>query len=79
MLVTEYADADAASLHAWAKARRVPELAVPKTIIHVDAIPVLGTGKIAHAAVDALVRERLATAPGRAVEWNAPPTQRAAG
>jgi acyl-[acyl-carrier-protein]-phospholipid O-acyltransferase/long-chain-fatty-acid--[acyl-carrier-protein] ligase len=72
VLVTEYGDADAASLLAFAKARGLPELAVPKTILHVEAIPVLGTGKIAHAAVDALVRERLAAAPGRAVEWNAP-------
>ena len=80
VLVTEYADADAASLLAWAKTRGVPELAVPKTILHVEAIPVLGTGKIAHAAVDTLVRERLAAAaPGRAVEWDAPPGKRAAG
>ena len=45
VLLTEAADADARALSQHAKSKGVGEIMVPKTVIHVDAIPLLGTGK----------------------------------
>ena len=45
ILVTDRQDAESAMLSAWARANGAPELVVPKKIIKVDEIPVLGTGK----------------------------------
>lgn len=45
VLVTDRADAEVASLAAWARGHGAPELAVPKRILKVAEVPVLGTGK----------------------------------
>lgn len=62
ILLTDYAKADRADLVAFAKNHGVTELAIPKKIIHVDAIPVLGTGKTDYGKVGKMVTEAMAPA-----------------
>lgn len=45
VLVTDRRDADVARLAEWARSHGAPELAVPKKIMRVSEVPVLGTGK----------------------------------
>jgi len=45
VLVTDRKDADVARLAEWARSHGAPELAVPKKIMRVAEVPVLGTGK----------------------------------
>jgi acyl-[acyl-carrier-protein]-phospholipid O-acyltransferase/long-chain-fatty-acid--[acyl-carrier-protein] ligase len=45
VLVTDRRDADVARLAEWARNHGAPELAVPKKILRVAEVPVLGTGK----------------------------------
>ncbi|WP_292053496.1 MULTISPECIES: AMP-binding protein [unclassified Brevundimonas] len=45
ILITDRHDAEPSILSAWARANGAPELVVPKKIMKVDEIPVLGTGK----------------------------------
>ncbi|MDI7774523.1 AMP-binding protein [Asticcacaulis sp. EMRT-3] len=45
VLVTDNRDADSTRLANWAKANGTPALAIPKTIVKVDTVPVLGSGK----------------------------------
>lgn len=45
VLVTDRKDAEVARLAEWAREHGAPELAVPKKILRVDEVPVLGTGK----------------------------------
>ncbi len=52
VLLTTNPDADRIDLVGWAQNHGVSELAVPKRIIHIDAIPVLGTGKIDYTRVE---------------------------
>jgi acyl-[acyl-carrier-protein]-phospholipid O-acyltransferase/long-chain-fatty-acid--[acyl-carrier-protein] ligase len=59
ILITDYAKADRADLVAFAKNHGVTDLAIPKKIIQVDEIPVLGTGKTDYGRVTALVKEAL--------------------
>jgi acyl-[acyl-carrier-protein]-phospholipid O-acyltransferase/long-chain-fatty-acid--[acyl-carrier-protein] ligase len=54
VLVTDKADAARLDLVAWAQNHGVSELAVPRRIITVDAISVLGTGKTDYVAVQKL-------------------------
>ena len=55
ILVTDRADADSAALIAHAKSIGAPELAVPRKLIHVPEIPVLGTGKTDYPAIQRIV------------------------
>ncbi|MFC3078061.1 AMP-binding protein [Phenylobacterium terrae] len=59
VLVTDRRDADPAPLLAHAQAIGAPEIAVPRKIIRVPEVPVLGTGKTDYVAV-----ERMAKAEG---------------
>ena len=52
VLLTTNPGADRIDLVGWAQNHGVPELAVPKRILHVDDIPVLGTGKIDYTRVE---------------------------
>jgi acyl-[acyl-carrier-protein]-phospholipid O-acyltransferase/long-chain-fatty-acid--[acyl-carrier-protein] ligase len=45
VLVTDRSDAEVGSLASWARSNGAPELAVPKRILKVAEVPVLGTGK----------------------------------
>ncbi len=57
ILVTDKPDAEKAALQAHARASGFPELWVPKAILVVGAIPVLGSGKVDLAATLAMARQ----------------------
>jgi len=59
VLVTTFAEPDRTALIAWAQANGMAEIALPRRIIAVEDIPVLGTGKPDYMKVDALVRAQL--------------------
>jgi acyl-[acyl-carrier-protein]-phospholipid O-acyltransferase/long-chain-fatty-acid--[acyl-carrier-protein] ligase len=59
VLVTDRSDADAAPLLRQAQSIGAPELAVPKRIIRVTEIPVLGTGKTDYVALARIVEAEL--------------------
>ncbi|MEQ8936344.1 MAG: hypothetical protein RIE56_11195, partial [Amphiplicatus sp.] len=78
VLVTSKPDADRAMLLAWAQSHGVPEIAVPKKIISVTEVPVLGTGKMDYVAVNELAERGLADLEARAAATVEPePTRRA--
>ena len=54
VLFTTRKGAKAADLQGWARANGVAEIAVPRDIREVDALPVLGTGKIDYVAMGKL-------------------------
>ncbi len=59
VLVTDKAGADRASLLSAARAHGVPELWVPRSIVVVDAIPMLASGKVDFmAAAELLARQK---------------------
>ena len=60
ILLSDYADADRSVLQTWAQSHGVPELAVPKKIVYIPAIPVLGSGKVDYASAAKLLDETLA-------------------
>lgn len=60
LLLTDYEKADRADLVAFAKNHGVTELAIPKKIIKVEEIPVLGTGKTDYGTVQKLANEATA-------------------
>lgn len=55
VLFTTRKDAKARDLQAWGKANGVAELAIPRDIRIVEALPVLGTGKVDYVALAAMV------------------------
>jgi acyl-[acyl-carrier-protein]-phospholipid O-acyltransferase / long-chain-fatty-acid--[acyl-carrier-protein] ligase len=55
ILVTDRRDADVGPLLAHAQAVGAPEIAVPRKIIRVPEIPVLGTGKTDYVALQRIV------------------------
>lgn len=60
VLVTDSLDARRDELVAWVHNHGVSELAVPRSIVHVAAVPLLGTGKIDYTAVKKLLDEIIA-------------------
>ena len=59
ILVTDHQGAASADLSEWARDNGAPELGVPKKIIKIAVIPVLGTGKTDYVAIQKLVEEAL--------------------
>lgn len=59
VLVTECAEATRDALLQTARAEGISEIMVPKVIITVEQLPLLGTGKTDYPGVEALVRARL--------------------
>ena len=55
ILVTDRRDAEASALIAYAQSIQAPEIAVPRKIIRVQEIPVLGTGKTDYVAIQRMV------------------------
>ncbi len=55
VLVTTCADAERTDFVGWVHNHGVPELAIPRRIVHVESIPVLGTGKTDYTKVASLV------------------------
>lgn len=62
ILVTDRANAPRELLLAWAQSHGVPEIAVPKKIVTVDEIPVLGTGKIDYLKVKTIAEDAIIAA-----------------
>ncbi len=62
ILVTDRKDASRSLLLAWAQSHGVPEISVPKKIIEVDEVPVLGTGKIDFLTIKTIAEEALIAA-----------------
>ena len=60
ILLTACQAADRADFVAFTRNHGVAELSIPKKIIAVDEIPVLGTGKIDYVAVEEMAKEALA-------------------
>jgi acyl-[acyl-carrier-protein]-phospholipid O-acyltransferase / long-chain-fatty-acid--[acyl-carrier-protein] ligase len=60
VLLTTYPEAERIELLGWAQNHGVSELAVPRRLIHVANIPVLGTGKTDYVKVEKMVREAAA-------------------
>jgi acyl-[acyl-carrier-protein]-phospholipid O-acyltransferase/long-chain-fatty-acid--[acyl-carrier-protein] ligase len=59
VLVTDRRDADPGPLLAHAQKIGAPEIAVPRRIIHVPEIPLLGTGKTDYVALERIVEAEL--------------------
>ncbi len=59
VLLTTNPEANRIDLVGWAQNHGVPELAVPKRIIHIDAIPVLGTGKVDYTRIERMAQAEL--------------------
>jgi len=68
VLVTDAPEANRAELVAWAQNHGVPELAVPRKVVHVDKVPVLGTGKTDYGNVTKVANERLTALEPKAAE-----------
>jgi acyl-[acyl-carrier-protein]-phospholipid O-acyltransferase/long-chain-fatty-acid--[acyl-carrier-protein] ligase len=64
LLITTRQDADAQELVIHARAQMVPEITVPRTILRVPSVPLLGTGKIDYPAVQRLAEAELAGRSG---------------
>jgi len=59
ILVTDHPDAKRHELLTWAQTHGVPEISVPKKIISVENLPVLGTGKLDYVSVTNIAKEAL--------------------
>jgi acyl-[acyl-carrier-protein]-phospholipid O-acyltransferase/long-chain-fatty-acid--[acyl-carrier-protein] ligase len=55
VLVTDRGDADVTRLAEWAREHGAPELAIPKKIMRVRELPVLGTGKTDYVTIQTMV------------------------
>jgi acyl-[acyl-carrier-protein]-phospholipid O-acyltransferase/long-chain-fatty-acid--[acyl-carrier-protein] ligase len=62
ILFTDNAEAKAEDLQAWCREKGASELAVPKRIVAIDEIPVLGSGKIDYVVLQRMAAERFAEA-----------------
>jgi acyl-[acyl-carrier-protein]-phospholipid O-acyltransferase / long-chain-fatty-acid--[acyl-carrier-protein] ligase len=62
VLFTSQDGADSSAFVAWCKANGVADIAVPKRIIHVEDIPLLGTGKTDYVALGRMAAELVARA-----------------
>jgi acyl-[acyl-carrier-protein]-phospholipid O-acyltransferase / long-chain-fatty-acid--[acyl-carrier-protein] ligase len=60
ILLTDYDKADRADLVAFARNHGISDLAIPRKIIRVDSIPVLGTGKTDYGTVQKTVETMMA-------------------
>ena len=68
VLVTDREDADRSLLLTWAQTHGVPEIAVPKKIVTVDEVPVLGTGKLDYVAITKAAKDGLEAMSAKARE-----------
>ena len=57
ILVTEEPDAKRRELLTWAQTHGVPEISVPKKIIFVENLPVLGTGKLDYVSITTIAKK----------------------
>lgn len=59
VLVTDHVEPKRQDLLRWAQTHGVPEISVPKKIVTVAALPVLGTGKLDYISVTKMARQAL--------------------
>lgn len=59
ILLTEHPDAKRHELMTWAQTHGVPEISVPKKIISVEKVPVLGTGKLDYVSVTHMAKRAM--------------------
>ena len=57
ILITDHPDPKRHELLAWAQTHGVPEISVPKKIVSVESLPVLGTGKLDYVSVTAVAKQ----------------------
>ena len=57
ILITDHPKPNRGELLRWAQTHGVPEISVPKKIIAVEAVPVLGTGKLDYVSVTNMAKE----------------------
>ena len=57
VLVTDYADASREDLMAHARSNGLAELSIPRSIVKVAKMPLLGTGKLDYVSITALAEE----------------------
>ena len=57
ILLSDSPNCNREEILAWAQSHGVPEISVPRRVYHVDAIPVLGTGKVDYGSVQKKVVE----------------------
>ncbi|WP_135210145.1 AMP-binding protein [Vitreimonas flagellata] len=62
ILFTDNADAKVEDLQAWCKENGASELAIPKRIVVIESIPVLGSGKTDYVVLQRMAAERFAEA-----------------
>ena len=62
LLFTSQPDAEAGAFTAWCKANGVADIAVPKKIVTVEEIPLLGTGKTDYVALGRMAADLAARA-----------------
>ena len=62
VLLTEEPDPNREALMDWAQSHGVPELAVPRRVLHVDDIPLLGTGKVDYVSLNQQAERMVAEA-----------------
>lgn len=58
MLITDLIDPDKKRLTKWAKINGVPELMMPKKFVHIEELPVLGTGKVDYLSLQEIANEK---------------------
>jgi acyl-[acyl-carrier-protein]-phospholipid O-acyltransferase/long-chain-fatty-acid--[acyl-carrier-protein] ligase len=68
ILVTTNPDATRSDLLVWIRNHGVPELAVPRRVIAVPEIPVLGSGKTDYPGVAKIVARHAETSPAQSAE-----------
>ncbi len=61
ILISDFADADRSTLMTWAQSHGVPELAVPRKIVFVPTIPVLGSGKVDFVSAAKMLEDKALT------------------
>ncbi|HEX7968902.1 MAG TPA: acyl-[ACP]--phospholipid O-acyltransferase [Stellaceae bacterium] len=59
VLLTDNPDATVEALLAQARAEHIPEVMAPRVVLHVQAVPLLATGKVDYPAARALAEEKL--------------------
>lgn len=57
VLITDHPNPKRAELMRWAQTHGVPEISVPKKMMSVDSVPVLGTGKLDYVTIGKLAAE----------------------
>src|SRR5262249_18563234 len=66
IMVTQKKDPTRSEFQAFARSHGATELMVPAEIVHMEKLPLLGTGKIDNMAVNKLIKERFAAVPAQA-------------